>query len=122
MKTPHDITVFSATASFMRKFIRNFSKISAPLAKYQRKSEKHKFRKGLVGDIPAQKAFEDIKTRLKTAPILASPDYAKPWEVWTDGSGCGLGSALIQRDDDGLARVVMYASRALKNNELTYST
>ena len=50
------------------------------------------------------------------------PDYSKPWEVWTDGSGLGIGSALIQRDTDGMARVVMYASRALKSSELTYST
>ena len=122
MKTPKDITVFLGTASFMRRFIRNYSQISAPLSKYQKKSAKGKFRRGLEGDPEAQAAFEEIKTRLKTAPVLAPPDYSKPWEVWTDGSGCGIGSALIQRDNDGLARVVIYASRALKDNELAYST
>ena len=40
-------------------------------------------------------AFEEIKSRLKTAPVLAPPDYSKPWEVWTDENGCGIGSALI---------------------------
>ena len=40
MQTPRDITVFLQTASFMRKFIRNFSQISAPLAKYQRKARR----------------------------------------------------------------------------------
>ena len=122
MQTPRDITVFLQTASFMRKFIRNFSQISAPLAKYQRKGAKGRFKKGLEGDEEARAAFEEIKSRLKSAPVLAPADYGKPWEVWTDGSGCGLGSALIQRDEDGLARVVMYASRALKDNELSYST
>jgi hypothetical protein len=122
MKTPKDVTVFLQTASFMRKFIRNFSQIGAPLAKYRKKDRGRKFRKGLEGDEAAQSAFQEIKDRLKSAPVLAPPDYGKPWEVWTDGSGRGIVSALIQRDENGSARVVMYASRALKDGELFYST
>jgi hypothetical protein len=38
MKTPKDISVFLGTASFTRRFIRNFSQISAPLSKYLKKS------------------------------------------------------------------------------------
>jgi hypothetical protein len=98
MKTPKDITVFLQTASFMRKLMRNSSQIGAPLAKYRKKDAGRTFRKGLEGHEAAQLAFQEIKDRLKSAPVLAPPDYGKPWEVWTDGSGRGIGSALIQRE------------------------
>jgi hypothetical protein len=96
IKTPRDITVFLQTVSFTRKFIRNFSKLAAPLSKYQKKDCPRKFRKGLQGDEEAQAAFEHLKSRLKTAPILAPPDYSKPFSVHTDGSGVGIGAALTQ--------------------------
>ena len=122
MKTPRDITVFIQTVSFTRKFIRNFSKLAAPLSKYQKKDCPKKFKKGLEGDEEAQNAFHHLKARLKTAPIPTPPDYSKPFRVHTDGSGVGIGAALTQEDDDGLTRVVMYASRALKSSELSYRT
>ena len=114
--------MFLQTVSFTRKFIRNFSKISAPLAKYQKKNCPRRFRPGLVGDEEAQKAFEYLKERLMSAPVLAPPDYSKPFYVHTDASGRGAGCALAQKDAAGRTQVVMYASRALKDTELSYST
>ena len=121
MQRPKDVQVFLQTVAYMRKFIRNFSQVSAPLSKYLKKTGKVLFRKELKGDIEAQEAFHELKHRLKTAPILAPPDYSRPWEVHTDGSGRGVAGALIQRGEDGLRRVVMYASRALRQPELVYS-
>ena len=122
MRSPRDIKVFLQTISFTRKFIRNFSKISAPLAKYQKKNCPVRFKPGLQGDPEAQEAFEHLKQLLTKAPILIPPDYSKPFLVYTDGSGKGVGSCLCQRDDDGRVQVIMYASRALKTGELSYST
>ena len=70
--------------------------------------------KGLVGDTAAQEAFLGLVQRLKEAPILVRPDYTRQFECHTDGSKRGLGAALMQRDDEGRLRAVMYASRSLR--------
>ena len=55
MKAPKDLKVFLHTVGYMRKFIRNFSKIAAPLSKYLKKGAK--MRPGLEGDTEGQEAF-----------------------------------------------------------------
>jgi hypothetical protein len=54
---------------------------------------------------------------LTTAPVLAQPDNTKPFEVYCDASGTGLGCFLMQDN-----RVIAYASRALRPHEQNYPT
>ncbi len=112
LKAPRDIKVFLHTVGYMRRFIAGFAQIAAPLTRYTRKGVK--FRKHLEGDQEAQNAFEELKRRLKTAPILVTPDFTKPWEIACDGSKHGIAGALFQRREDGTKAIVMYASRALR--------
>jgi hypothetical protein len=62
-------------------------------------------------------AFEQLKVLLTTAPVLAQPDSEKPFDVYCDASGSGLGCVLMQ---DG--RVIAYASRQLCRHEEHYPT
>jgi len=112
MKKPKDLKVFLHTVGYMRKFIKNFAARAAPMSKYLKKGAKMK--PALENDEEARKAFLDLRACLLTPPILAHPDWSKPFEVHCDGSKQGLGAALIQRGDGGEARVVMYASRTLR--------
>jgi hypothetical protein len=62
-------------------------------------------------------SFQESKKRLTTAPVLVMPDMEKPFSIYCDASGQGLGCALMQ---DG--RVVAYASRQLRKHEVNYPT
>ena len=69
-----------------------------------------------------QKLFQEIKDALTSNPILCHPDFAKPFEIHTDGSVSGIGATLIQHDNEGRERVVEYASRGLTPAESRYET
>ena len=64
-----------------------------------------------------EEAFQKLKTLLTSAPILAQPDTAKPFDFYCDASGTRLGCVLMQEN-----RVIAYASRSLKCHEENYPT
>ncbi|VVA41697.1 PREDICTED: reverse mRNAase, partial [Prunus dulcis] len=59
--------------------------------------------------------FQELKKRLTTAPVLALPDNAGNFVIYSDASLQGLGCVLMQHD-----RVIAYASRQLKKHEQNY--
>jgi hypothetical protein len=68
--------------------------------------------------MPACEAtFQELKKRLTIAPVLVMPDMEKPFSIFCDALGQGLGCVLIQ---DG--HVVAYASRKLRNHDVNYPT
>ena len=56
-------------------------------------------------------AFEKIKIRLVTGPLLHPPDMEE-FFVWTDASEKGFGAVLKQEDTEGKRHQMAYASRA----------
>lgn len=66
-----------------------------------------------------QEAFETIKEKLTSAPVLAFADPKKPYLLHTDASSTGLGAVLYQ-EQEGQKRVIAYASRGLSRSESRY--
>jgi hypothetical protein len=64
-----------------------------------------------------EEAFLTLKKLLTIAPVLAQPDIEKPFDVYYDASGTGIGRVLIQDD-----RAIAYASRQLRRHEEHYPT
>ena len=64
-----------------------------------------------------QESFDMLKEALISSPILAYPDYNKPFILETDASLKGLGAVLTQEDDEGNFRVISYTSHTLKPYE-----
>lgn len=97
------------------KFVSNFTDIVAPLNHLL--SKKNKFDWGEE----QQAAFEQIKLKMTEAPIIACPDYSRPFYLQTDASNVGLGAVLFQREGDN-EHVIAYRSRKLKPAEKNYTT
>ena len=62
-----------------------------------------------------EEAFHTLKKFLTSATILAQPDISKPFDIYCDASGTGIGCVLMQEN-----RVIAYASRSLKRHEENY--
>ena len=65
-------------------------------------------------------SFEKLRQKLVSPPILAFPDYQKPFILDTDASNLGIGAVLSQVQDDGHERVIAYGSRVLSKPERQY--
>ena len=126
-KTPKEVHSFVGLASYYRRFIPNFAKWAGPLhALIVPASFKQKIRRGEIkkSDLPefqwtqaCQEGFDQLKKALTEAPVLAYPDYSKPFILETDASLKGLGVVLSQKGDDNEICVVAYASRSLRPSE-----
>ena len=69
-----------------------------------------------------EQAFQTLKTRLATQPVLVSHDYQRPFILQTDASERGLGCVLSQRDDQDVDWPIAFYSRKLLPRESRYST
>ncbi|GJW22253.1 putative reverse transcriptase domain-containing protein [Tanacetum coccineum] len=101
----------SSLAGYYRRFIEGFSKIAKSMTKLTQKGIKFDW-----GE-KEEKAFQLIKQKLCSAPILAFPEGSKDFVVYCDASHKGLGAVLMQRE-----KVIAYASRQLKVHEKNYTT
>jgi len=81
---------FLGLAGYYRRFIENFSKISKPLTELLKKDVPFKWTDA------CERAFQTLKTKLTTAPVLAQPDIMKNFDVYCDASRIGLGCVLMQ--------------------------
>ncbi|GKF95748.1 putative reverse transcriptase domain-containing protein, partial [Tanacetum coccineum] len=110
-KTPTEIRQFLGLAGYYRRFIEGFSKIAKSMTKLTQKGIKFDW-----GE-KEENAFQLIKQKLCSAPILDIPEGSKDFMVYCDASYKGLGAVLMQRE-----KVIAYASRQLKIYEKNYTT
>ena len=67
-----------------------------------------------------ERAFQELKEKLTTSPVLAYPDFSRDFVLKTDASVHGLGAVLSQRRNDQHPHPIAYASRALSPVEQRY--
>jgi hypothetical protein len=109
--TVRQIRSFLGLAGYYRRFIPDFSRIAKPMTELLKKGVKYNWSQ------KCEDAFHTLRQHLTTAPVLAQPDNTKPFEVYCDASGTGLGCVLMQDN-----RVIAYSSRTLRPHEQNYTT
>jgi hypothetical protein len=107
----HQVRSFLGLAGYYCRFIPDFSKIVKPITSLLKNDTKFNW------SSRCNEAFEKLKVLLTTAPVLAQPDIEKPFDVYCDALGSGLGCVLMQE-----GRVIAYASRQLHRHEEHYPT
>ncbi|GJS30878.1 putative reverse transcriptase domain-containing protein [Tanacetum coccineum] len=110
-KSPTEIRQFLGLPGYYHRFIEGFSKIAKSMTKLTQKNVKFDW-----GE-KEEAAFQLIKQKLCSAPILALPKGSENFVVYCDTSHKGLGVVLMQNE-----KVIAYASRQLKIHEKNYTT
>ena len=134
--TLRELKSFLGFAGYYRRFVKDFSKIMRPLNKLcegyippktvKKMTVKPKAsilnmssRIDRKWDNDCQVAFDIIKERLTSPPVLGYANLEEPFVLHTDASLTGLGACLYQIQD-GDMRVIAYASRGLNRSEMNY--
>ena len=113
--TVKGIRSFLGHAGFYRRFIKDFSKISRPLCRLLEKDAKFDF------DESYRSAFEEIKSRLVSAPIMLTPSWSNEFEIMCDANDYAMGAVLGQRTEK-IFKAIYYASKTFNEAQEDYST
>ena len=117
LQSVKDVRAFLGLAGFYRRFVRGFAAIAQPLTDLTKIADRRWWSWGAA----EQKAFEQLKQALTSAPLLAHPDPQRQWTVQTDASGYAIGAVLSQKQADGTMRPVAFWSHKLSSAERNYS-
>ena len=110
--TPVNLTQlrgFLGLCGFYRRFVNGYSRHAAPLTDLTKKG-------AFIWTPEAHNCFEMFKLIMTTCPVLALPNFSKPFELQCDASGEGIGAVLMQ-DKHPIA----FESRKLRGPERGYS-
>ena len=105
-KDIHDVKRLCGMIQYMAKFLPNLAEDLEPIRKLTRKEVVWEWSK------ECKEAFQVVKKKLTSAPILSYYDPDKELTIQVDSSKDGIGAALIQE-----GRPIEYASRALTQTE-----
>ena len=111
---------FVGLVGHYRHFIKGFTKIAAPLYDLTSGDNKNKKSEHVNLSPEALEAFDCLKAACLQAPILAFPDFDKPFLLEMDASGRGLGAVLSQKQADGRYHPIAYASRVMNEIKQRY--
>lgn len=105
---------FLGLCNWHRRFIADFARLAAPLTDLTKTRGKYKW------TTAAEEAFLKLKGALVSAPVLAMPDYTKPFAVACDATDVAIGAVLTQ-EVDGEEHPICYFSQKLSSSERKYS-
>ena len=87
--TVKELEAFLGFANWFRQYMQGYSQHTFPLTQLTRKNKPWQW----TGE--CEQAFTWIKATMEVAPVLAHPDFSKPFDVCTDASKDGVGAVLL---------------------------
>ena len=108
--TVKEVRSFLGLVGYYRRFVRNFSEIATPLNRLLEKGKEVQWSE------ECEEAFQCLKEILLEEPVVAHPDFSRPFKLYTDASNVGLGAVLAQVQG-GRERIICCASRSLNKAE-----
>jgi len=109
-KNVKDVGAYLVLASFYRRLIQDFAAVAKPLTEITKKDGPF-----IWGQSP-QKAFESIRYKLCTAPVLAYPNFDLPFILTTDAPKVAV-AAVLSQIQNGEERPIAYACRQTNKAE-----
>ena len=116
-ETKKELRSTLGTFGYYRKFIPSFSSIALPLTERTKKNMPTK----IEWTEDCERAFQTLKERLCSSPILKLPDVSQPFVLRTDADGKQVGATLFQ-EHEGELFPCAYASKKLNPAEKNYAT
>ena len=119
-RTYTGIHQFLMATGYFYRFIKEYANIAKPLNDLL-SCVNSKLKNCFVWLLPTVVvAFQELKLKCITAPVLAFTDFQKPFLLETDTLGNGLGAVMSQKQEDSHYHPVAYTSQGLKGGELRY--
>ena len=112
-RTQKQVRAFLGLTGYYRSYVPKFGEVAEPLV---RLTDAHA---DFVWTPACHKAFEELKSRLVSAPILAYPNQEDLFILDTDASDTAIGAVLSQ-SQEGHEWVILYGSKALSREERNY--
>lgn len=112
-RNPKELRQFLGLANFYRRFVLGYAKIATPLNVLLKKDAPFQWSEN------CEAAFQNLKDRLVSAPILAYPDMTQPFRLTTDASATAIGYILSQMKN-GQEHPIAYGGRATRQAEKNY--
>lgn len=123
-KTPGNVAQLKSylgLTGYYRKYVRNYAQLTHSLTQLTKKDVPFEWGEA------QESAFQELKSRLTSDPILRYPNFARAFTIYTDASGFGIGSVLAQvqrnvHDNTESEVVIAYASKHLTERESKWPT
>ena len=113
-KNARDVRAFIGLASFYRRLVPSFAEIAKPLTMLTRKNQEFSWGQ------TQQVAFDTLKQKLSTTPVLAFPNFGLPFILTTDASKVAI-AAVLSQVQGGVERPIAFASRQKNTPEQAYT-
>ena len=117
-RTKKEVRQALGALGFYRAYIEGYAGLCKVLTDMTGKNKPNK----LTWGTQEQKCFDELKLKVCSAPVLITPQYGKPFVLYTDASLIAVGCCLAQNNDENEEHPIAYGSKKLSATHSAWST